>query len=64
MTRWVRALALILTLALTGTPALAQNPGEPPPGEGEKGRSLDGYFATGALAFAALFVVGKSARRS
>jgi hypothetical protein len=65
MTRWVHALALILVvLALTATPARAQNPGEPPQGDGEKGRPLDGYIATAALAFAALFVVGKTARRS
>jgi hypothetical protein len=55
---------LILVLALTAAPALAQNPGEPPPAGGEaSGRPLDGYLATAALAFAALFVVGKSARR-
>jgi hypothetical protein len=54
---------LILTLGLTASPALAQNPGEPPPGEGESGRPLDGYLATGALAFAAMFAVAKTARR-
>ena len=68
MTRWFRHLSLAttltLTLGLTTTPALAQNPGEPPPaGEGESGRPLDGYLATGALAFAAMFAVAKTARR-
>jgi hypothetical protein len=63
MTRRVRSLLLILGLTLTATPALAQNPGEPPAGEEGKGRPLDGYFATSVLAFAALFAVGKTARR-
>lgn len=31
-------------------------------GEG-KGRPLDGYFGTGILAFGALYLIGKSARR-
>ncbi|HMB06134.1 MAG TPA: hypothetical protein VKP69_20675 [Isosphaeraceae bacterium] len=70
MTRRIRCLApALLTLApgLTASPALAQNP----PGQttergdanGESGRPLDGYLATGVLAGIALFVVGKSARR-
>jgi hypothetical protein len=68
MTRWFRRLCLAstlaLTLGLTASPALAQNPGEPPPaGDSESGRPLDGYLATGALAFAALFAVAKTARR-
>jgi hypothetical protein len=63
------AAALALTLALTfgagltARPARAQN--EPPPaaGEGDKGRPLDGYIATGCLVGLALFLVAKSARR-
>jgi hypothetical protein len=65
MTRRVRSLLLFLGLTLTAAPALAQNPGAPPPGgEESSGRPLDGYLATGALAFAILFAVGKTARRS
>ena len=37
---------------------------EPVAEDGEsKGRPLDGYFGTGILAFVALFLIGKSARR-
>ena len=37
---------------------------EPGAEEGEsKGRPLDGYFGTCILAFGALFLIGKSARR-
>lgn len=67
MIRWSRCLAL--ALVLTAAPALAQNPpgqpGEPGAAEGEgSGRPLDGYLATAALAGAAMFAVGKTARRS
>jgi hypothetical protein len=58
------ALALGLALGVAPAPSLAQEPA-PAEGTGEEssGRSLDGYFATGALAFLVLFIVGKSARR-
>jgi hypothetical protein len=57
-------LSLVLSLGLTPTPTRAQN--EPPPagGEGEKGRPLDGYIATGCLVGLVLFLVAKSARRT
>jgi hypothetical protein len=56
------ALLLALSSGFASTPALAQ---EPPPVEGEgSGRSLDGYFATAAIAGLVLFIVCKSARRS
>jgi hypothetical protein len=64
--RLARPLALALALAATSapTPALAQEEA-PAPVEGEgSGRSLDGYFATGALVGLALFIICKSARRS
>jgi hypothetical protein len=65
-TRWTRRLAplaLALIVGLSPAPARAQEP--PPEGTtGESsGRPFDGYFLMGILAFAALFVVGKSARR-
>jgi hypothetical protein len=71
MTRWTRCLApalLTLALGLTASLARAQNP----PGQsaargeanGELGRPLDGYLATGVLAGIVLFAVGTSARRS
>lgn len=56
------ALAAVFTLAIPPAPAAAQEPAPAAPGEGS-GRSLDGYFGTGILAFLALFIVGKSARR-
>ena len=57
------AMALTLTAGVAPTPARAQEPA--PEGEGgeSSGRPLDGYLATGALAFLALFIIGKSARR-
>jgi hypothetical protein len=71
MTRWTRCLVLALltfALGLTASPALAQNPPSQPAergdANGESGRPLDGYLATGALAGIILFTVGKSARRS
>jgi hypothetical protein len=57
----VGALATILYVGAGATSAWAQDE-SPAPGAGS-GRPWDGYFATGALAFLALFVVGKSARR-
>jgi hypothetical protein len=56
--------SVALIMGLTPTPARAQN--EPPPaaGEGEKGRPLDGYIATGCLVGLVLFLVAKSARRT
>ena len=67
MIRWFRCLtlSLFLMLGLTTSHALAQNPGEPPPDpNGESGRPLDGYLATGVLVGLALFAVAKTARRS
>ncbi len=62
----IASVSVALSMGLTSTPARAQN--EPPPavgeGEGEKGRPLDGYIATGCLVGLALFLVGKSARRT
>jgi hypothetical protein len=63
---------LVVMLVLSLTPILsesarAQAPGDPAaatPAEGESsGRPLDGYLGTAVLAFLALFIVGKSARR-
>jgi hypothetical protein len=69
MTRLARALAtLAMTVTLCAgvapTPARAQEPAaaEGEAGEGS-GRPWDGYIATAALAFLALFIVAKSARR-
>ena len=63
--RWSALALMALGLSLSPgftTPALAQDePAEA--GGGEKGRSLDGYLATGVLAGLALFAVGKTARR-
>lgn len=57
-------LAATFSLAIPPAPAAAQ---EPPPAEGAEGESsgrpLDGYIGTAVLAFLALFIVGKSARR-
>ena len=55
-------LAATFGLALAPAPAAAQ---EPVPAEGEdtSGRPVDGYIGYGILAFLALFIVGKSARR-
>jgi hypothetical protein len=68
MTRWSRMLAALamattLTFAVAPVPVFAQEPA-PAEGEGEsKGRPVDGYIATSVLAFLALFIIGKSARR-
>jgi hypothetical protein len=67
LTRWTRRLApLALSLALTAgyapAPAHAQEPA-PEAGSDSSGRPVDGYIITAILAFAALFVVAKSARR-
>jgi hypothetical protein len=65
--RALATLALTVTLCagVAPTPTRAQ---EPAPAEGEaagegSGRPLDGYLATAAMAFLALFIVAKSARR-
>jgi hypothetical protein len=55
-------LAATFSLAIPPAPAAAQEPA-PAEGEGESGRPVDGYIATSVLAFLALFIVGKSARR-
>lgn len=54
-------LALGLTLAIPPATAWAQD--DYGGGEESSGRPLDGYFGTATLAFLALFIVGKSARR-
>lgn len=70
--RWTRMLALAVALALpvsaTFAPSSvrAQEPGMEGGAEGgetSSGRPLDGYFGTSLLAFLALFLVAKSARR-
>ena len=55
------ALTLTVALGLTATPARAQNEPPPAPEEESKGRSGDGYIATGCLAGLALFIIAKSA---
>ncbi len=72
--RWSRrhaapllAAALTLAVAQGLTPSGARAQNEPPPAGAEeesKGRSGDGYIATGCLAGLALFLVAKSARRT
>jgi hypothetical protein len=57
------ALTLAVVLSVIPAPARAQEP-PPPGGAEEKGRPLDGYFATGCLVGLALFLVAKSARRT
>jgi hypothetical protein len=62
---WTTRIApAVLALGLIGTSCpVARAQPEEPAAEGEKGRSLDGYFATAALVGLVLFLVGKSARR-
>lgn len=64
--RWfTRIGAGLLALSLAGSacpPVFAQEEPEMEGGE-SKGRPLDGYMGTSILAFAALFLIGKSARR-
>jgi hypothetical protein len=60
----ITTLGPTLGLTLTATPAFAQDEPPPMPGEEKKeGRTLDGYLLAGCLAGAAMFVVGKTARR-
>ena len=68
MSRLARALAtLAMTVTLcAGVCPSAARAQEPAPGgiaEESSGRPLDGYLATAAMAFLALFIVAKSARR-
>jgi hypothetical protein len=68
MNRWNRSfaalgLAAMLGVGVSPTPARAQEPAPGEEGEDKSGRPLDGYLATGAMAFLALFIVAKSARR-
>jgi len=56
-------LAATFSLAIPPAPAAAQEPAPAEGGDGESGRPLDGYIGTSVLAFLALFIVGKSARR-
>jgi hypothetical protein len=68
---WLRPIALVLlamglTLTpLSGYPARAQAPNEPPAGapEQSEGRPFDGYLGTFVLVFLAFFIIAKSARR-
>lgn len=66
--RWISRLATgLLVLGLTmspigASPVLAQDEAAEASGD-SKGRPLDGYIATAALCFLALFIVGKTARR-
>lgn len=61
--RRLASLALAIVVGLIPAAARAQD--EPPPDAGgqSSGRPFDGYFLMGILAFGALFVVAKSARR-
>ncbi|MDG3006494.1 hypothetical protein [Paludisphaera mucosa] len=63
--RWTRLIAAsLVALGLTlaaGPVARAQE--EAGGEEKAEGRSLDGYFGTAILAAAAVFIIGKSARR-
>jgi hypothetical protein len=67
--RWIRIGASVLALGLLTAapcPSVRAQDGTGLPEEGEsggKGRPLDGYFGTAILAFGALFLIGKSARR-
>jgi hypothetical protein len=64
--RWFsRFGASLLALGLFVAPCPAVYAQEEPEAEGgeSKGRPLDGYFGTGILAFGALYLIGKSARR-
>ncbi|MFO0906959.1 MAG: hypothetical protein U0794_01115 [Isosphaeraceae bacterium] len=61
--RWLAPIGLALVLLLASShSAMAQEPAPEGGGQSE-GRPFDGYFAAGVLAGAALFAVGKSARR-
>jgi hypothetical protein len=63
--RWYsRFGASLLALGLFVAPCPTVHAQEEPGADGEsKGRPLDGYFGTGILAFGALYLIGKSARR-
>jgi len=63
--RWFSRMgASLLAIGLVTVPCPPAHAQEEPPADGEsKGRPLDGYFGTGILAFGALFLIGKSARR-
>ncbi len=63
ITRRLTTFTLFSSLVLGSGSAFGQD-APPPPGGETEGRVFDGYFLTGCLAFAALFVVGKSSRRS
>ncbi|AGA30488.1 hypothetical protein [Singulisphaera acidiphila] len=65
LSRMCAALFLAATfgLAVAPMPVAAQEPAAEGGEGGESGRPVDGYIATAILAFLALFVVGKSARR-
>jgi hypothetical protein len=69
--RWTRTLTLTVAMALPfasgvlmPSRAFAQEPADAAADpNGESGRPLDGYLLTLCFAGAALFVIGKSARR-
>ena len=63
--RWKRCIAPVV-LGLCMAPAFsppARAQAENPDAESKEGRPFDGYIATSALLFLALFIVAKSARR-
>ena len=64
--RWVSWLAPgLMALTLIFCPSVSvRAQAEPAANEESKGRPLDGYIATGLLCGLALFIVGKTARRS
>jgi hypothetical protein len=65
--RWKRWIApVVLGLGLCVAPAFsppARAQAENADAESKEGRPFDGYIATSALLFLALFIVAKSARR-
>ncbi|APW59980.1 hypothetical protein [Paludisphaera borealis] len=63
--RWFSRIgASLLALGLVVAPCPSVHAQEEPGGDAEsKGRPLDGYFGAGILAFGALYLIGKSARR-
>ena len=64
--RWARAIAaglLALGLSLSAASPAVRAQDEMGEEGDSSGRPLDGYFGTAILAFAAVYIIGKSARR-